>query len=141
LAWWAEPAGKVVFALCGALVLFGGGAAVLKNLLIKIPETDGGVVDRAQAPGPFSMLDELGARLNCKPFYRVQLTFKQNAGVAQIPRLGVLGWSRSYLLLGLPLLDGCSREEIRAVLAHEFAHLSRNHGRFFHWIYRLRKSW
>ena len=34
-----------------------------------------------------------------------------------------------------------SPEEVRAILAHEFAHLSRAHGRFSHWIYRLRRSW
>jgi hypothetical protein len=53
----------------------------------------------------------------------------------------VLGWSRNHLILGLPLLDALSRDEMRAVLAHEFTHLSRQHGRFSHWLYRLRRSW
>jgi hypothetical protein len=39
------------------------------------------------------------------------------------------------------LLEGHPVNEIRAILAHEFAHLSRRHGRFSHWIYRLRRSW
>jgi Zn-dependent protease with chaperone function len=38
-------------------------------------------------------------------------------------------------------LDGLTPEEFQAVLAHELAHLSREHGRFGRWIYRLRRSW
>jgi hypothetical protein len=59
----------------------------------------------------------------------------------QQPRLGVFGWQKNHLLLGLPLLDSLSPEELRAVLAHELAHLSAQHGRFGAWIYRLRVSW
>jgi Zn-dependent protease with chaperone function len=50
--------------------------------------------------------------------------------VVQVLRFGVLGWPRNYLLLGLPLLEGFAPGELRAVLAHEFAHLSKAHGRF-----------
>jgi len=64
-----------------------------------------------------------------------------NASVVQIPRLGVLGWSRNYLTVGLPLLDAVTPEQFEAVLAHELGHLARAHGRFRAWIYRLRTSW
>jgi hypothetical protein len=55
--------------------------------------------------------------------------------------LGLLGWQRNYLLVGLPLLQGLSPEEFKAVLAHEFGHLSANHSRFSGWIYRTRRTW
>jgi hypothetical protein len=32
-------------------------------------------------------------------------------------------------------------EQFRAVLAHEFGHLARNHARFSNWIYRVRRTW
>jgi Zn-dependent protease with chaperone function len=54
---------------------------------------------------------------------------------------GVLGWQRNTLLIGLPLLLSLSGEQARAVLAHEFGHLSGNHSAFSAWIYRLRLSW
>src|SRR5262249_46050555 len=45
------------------------------------------------------------------------------------------------LLLGLPLMEALSKDELTAVLAHEFAHLSKQHGRSSQWTYRLRRSW
>jgi len=64
-----------------------------------------------------------------------------NAGVVQIPRLGIFGWHRNYLVIGLPLMQGLAPDEFKAVLAHEFAHSSRGHGRFGNWLYRVRRTW
>src|SRR5207248_8888294 len=64
-----------------------------------------------------------------------------NAGVIQIPRLGLLGWQRNYLVIGLPLMQALSPEQFRAAIAHEMGHLSRNHGRFAGWVYRLQQTW
>lgn len=64
-----------------------------------------------------------------------------NASIMQTPRLGVFGWYRSYLVIGLPLLQLFIPEQFRAVLAHEFGHLSGNHGRFGSWVYRIFTAW
>src|SRR5207249_11068756 len=64
-----------------------------------------------------------------------------NVGVVHRPRLALFGWYRNYLLLGLPLMQTLSPEEFRTALAHELGHLSRQHGRFGSWIYRIRVMW
>lgn len=138
---WADPVGKLICGLAGAGILFGGGWVAVRSLLVKLPPPKGRSLTRAEVPELFAVLDDLQRQLRSAPFHQVLLVSECNAAVVQIPRLGVLGWSRNYLLLGLPLLDGLSREEMRAVLAHEFAHLSREHGRLSHWLYRLRRSW
>src|SRR5436190_1858633 len=74
-----------------------------------------------------ALMDELRSAIRCR-VDRVLLTADFNASVQQVPRLGLFGWSRRYLLIGLPLLEVLSREELRVVLAHEFAHLSAEHG-------------
>jgi len=125
----------------GGLVLLGGGGAIVKSLWVKLDPPEGRVVTRAEAPALFAMLDELRAQLRSVAFDRVLIVPIYNASVVQVPRLGVLGWWRSCLLLGLPLMESLSRDEFRAVLAHEFAHLSKQHGRFGHWLYRLRRAW
>ena len=138
---WADLEGKIVCGLAGAVVFFGGGCAALRVLLVRLEPPAGRAVSREEVPALFAALDELQAQLRSAPFHRVLVMAECNAAVVQVPRLGALGWPRNYLLLGLPLLDGLSRDEMRAVLAHEFTHLSREHGRFFHWLYRLRRSW
>ena len=138
---WADIEGKIVCGMIGTLVLLLGGYASLKALLVKLPPPEGRIVTRAETPALHAMLDELQLQLHSAPFHRVLIDNDLNAGVVQVPRLGPLGWSRNYLLIGLPLLDALSPEEMRSVLAHEFAHLSRAHGRVSHWLYRLRRSW
>jgi len=138
---WVDVQGKILCGVAGLCILFGGGWAALKALLVKVPPPTGCKITRDEAPELFAVLDDLRRQLRSAPFHEVLLIEECNAAVVQAPRLGVLGWSQNYLLLGLPLLDGLSRDEMRAVLAHEFAHLSRDHGRFSHWLYRLRRSW
>jgi Zn-dependent protease with chaperone function len=41
----------------------------------------------------------------------------------------------------MPLFQALSVEQLTAVLAHEYGHLSGSHGRWGSWIYRLRQTW
>jgi Zn-dependent protease with chaperone function len=93
------------------------------------------------APAIFALVNDLCRELQTPRFHDILLTDDFNAAVSQQPRLGPFGWYRNYLMLGLPLMQALSPEEFRAVLAHELGHLSREHGRFGAWIYRVRVAW
>jgi Peptidase family M48 len=69
------------------------------------------------------------------------LTDEFNASVMEMPRLGVLGWSRNVLLVGLPLLKAMKVEQFEAVVAHELGHLAHGHGRAANWVYSQRQRW
>ena len=114
---------------------------VLKALWVKIPPPEGTEITAREAPGLFAMIDALRRTLGAPRFHHVLVTDDFNAGVVQAPRLGLLGWHRNYLLIGLPLAKGLSVEQFKAVLAHEFGHLARGHGRVSNWIYRQRLRW
>jgi Zn-dependent protease with chaperone function len=120
----------------GALLL-----VVLRALWVRLQPPEGELITRAEAPELFALLDRLRARLDTPPVHRVLITPAFNAGVTQVPRLGVFGWHRNYLLLGLPLMRCVSTRQLEAVLAHELGHLSRGHARVANWIYRLRLTW
>jgi hypothetical protein len=64
-----------------------------------------------------------------------------NASAAEMRGLLGLVGTRSVLTLGVPLLAVLSREQLLAVIAHEFGHFSRRHGRLGHWLYRARVGW
>ncbi len=127
--------------LAGGITLVIGGWDAGKSLWIRGEPPAGREVKRAEAPALFKMLDELRRQLDSRAFDRVLLVVDYNASVVQTPRLGLLGWWRSDLLVGLPLMDSLSEQQFRAVLAHEFAHHSRQHGRLGHSLYRLRRAW
>src|SRR6266581_564210 len=135
------PQDAAVLLVIGAFVLAAGGWAAGRVLWIRLPPPEGRVVSRAEAPALHAALDELRKRLRSAPFHRVLMIPDCNAAVVRRPRLGVFGWHQNYLLLGLPLMEGLSKGELTGVLAHECAHLSRQHHRSGQWIYRLRRSW
>jgi Zn-dependent protease with chaperone function len=125
-----------------ALILVGGlGLAILSALRVRLEPPRGLPLTRAKAPALFAALDDIHQRLRSVKPHDVLLVGDLNAAVVQTPRLGVFGWQRNSLILGLPLMQALTPEEFRAVLAHEFAHLSRNHARFGAWIYRIRRTW
>lgn len=114
---------------------------VLKALWVRVPSPAGNEVTASEAPELFAMIAELRRQLGAPAFHHVLVTDDFNAGVVQAPRLGLFGWSRNYLMLGLPLMKTLGVEQFKAVLAHEFGHLAKGHGRMSNWIYRQRLRW
>jgi len=86
-------------------------------------------------------IDTLKTRLRVPGRMRVYLDDSFNAGAMQTRGfLGLLG-TRCGLVLGVPLLAVLSREQVLAIIAHEFGHFSRNHGVLGQWLYRARVGW
>ncbi|HJS44151.1 MAG TPA: M48 family metalloprotease [Gemmatimonadales bacterium] len=115
--------------------------AIARALWVRFEPPVGVPISRQDAPQLFALLDQLRDALRTPRFHRVLVTDDFNAAVSQEPRLGPLGWYQNYLLLGLPLMHALSPDEFKAVLAHELGHISREHGRFGAWIYRIRMAW
>lgn len=115
--------------------------SLLQALMLYIPPPTGIELDRQKVPLLFEIVNQLTQALQCPPFNHILLVSDFNAAVSQIPRFGLLGGRRNYLLIGLPLLQALSTEQLKAVLAHEFGHLSGNHSKFQVWIYRTRHTW
>jgi len=83
------------------------------------PDGDlGPVLARVDAPLLFTTIATVGRRLGVKPPGQVRLTY--------LPCCGVVAWGRSRaLLIGLPLFRVLTQGELRAIVAHELAHLAR----------------
>ena len=114
---------------------------IVKSLFVKIEPPEGRELTRDEAPQLFAHVDEIGEQLNAPRPHHVLLTDEFNAAVAQIPRFGIFGGHRNYLIVGLQLMSALSPEEFKSVLAHEFGHLSANHSKFSGRIYRVRRIW
>lgn len=137
----APNAATIKIAILLGIVALGLFWAILRGLWVRLEPPQGLRLDRDRAPALFALLDDLQHSLDCPPFHEVLIVSSYNAAVVQIPRLGILGWHKNYLLVGLPLLFSLGPEEFKAVLAHEFAHSSRGYGRLGNWLYRVRRSW
>lgn len=115
--------------------------AVVRAMAVRLEPPTGKEIFRDEAPQLFACIDEVRARACAPKAHKVLITDDFNAAVVQHPRLGIFGWPRNYLILGLPLMQALDLQEFRAVLGHEFGHLSGAHGKFGAWIYRLRAGW
>lgn len=131
----------VVLVLKVGLALGVFGWKVARALWVKFDPPKGRALTPAEAAPLFGLLHEQARALAAPPVHRVLLTTEFNAAIVQLPRLGVLGWPRNYLMVGLPLLQALSPEQAAAVVAHELGHLRGGHGRFSAWVYRVGQSW
>jgi Zn-dependent protease with chaperone function len=114
---------------------------MLKSLWIRVDPPKGIVLGHDNAPVLMALIEDLAKKVGAPKPDCVILDGEFNAGVMELPRLGLLGWSKTYLTIGLPLALALNPAQLEAVLAHEFGHLSGNHTRFGNWIYRVRRTW
>lgn len=107
----------------------------------KLKPPSGILLTRKQAPELFALTDALCRQLNASRVRRVLITDMFNAGVVQLPRLGLFGWYKSWLLLGLPLMKCMTAEQFKTVLAHEIGHLAKGHSKMAHRIHQQQLRW
>ena len=106
----------ILYAISQAVVFLGLDPAPLEGRALAANET----------PALWKLLDSLRRELQCQAFDDVRISMRFNAGVRELPRLGLFGWPRTILDLGLPLLIvlTTSTETLCAVLAPTSCHHS-----------------
>ena len=99
----------------------------------------GVLLDRSAHPRLFAEIDSIAAILNEPAPRDVYLIGEANAFVAD--RGGILGFGSHRIMgLGLPLLSTMTVSQIRALLAHEFAHYYGGDTSVGPWVYRTKAS-
>ena len=127
-----------------ALLALGGIAVAGAILWALVPKRDkfeapGLLLESASHPRLFRELTEIAAALNEPLPAEVYLVGQVNAFVAD--RGGVLAFgSRRIMGVGLPLLGSLTIPEMRAVLAHEFAHYYGGDTRMGPWTYKTQSA-
>ena len=131
-----------VILLLKLLIPIGGVFFVIARSLYVKFEPPGGVrLKRDQVPELFRMIEDVRRSIQGPQIHEVRVNGDTNAGVVQVPRAGGIFGSRNYLVIGLPYLLALTAQELRAVVAHELGHLSKAHGRFGAFVYRVRETW
>jgi Zn-dependent protease with chaperone function len=105
------------------------------------PASEAERLQPADAPELFAALEAIRQKTGAPRVHQVFLDGNFNASAAAIPRLGLFGWYKHVLTLGVPLLAALSREQVLAIVGHELGHFSKAHGRFDQWVYRTRHAW
>ncbi len=114
---------------------------IIKSSFVKMGEPYGVEIKREEAPMLFDMIDEIRDQLKTPKISKILIDYTYNASVSQIPRLGLLGFNKNYLVIGLPFLLCMSKDRLKSIIAHEMGHISKRHGFITTQIYILRNTW
>jgi Zn-dependent protease with chaperone function len=129
-----HPPGQLIALMLGGIVVAG---TILWSLIPRPDkfEAPGLLLEPSAHPRLFAELNAVASALN-EPLPReVYLVGEVNAFVAD--RGGIVGFgSRKVMGIGLPLLSTLTISEIRAVLAHEFAHYYSGDTKMGPWVYK-----
>lgn len=99
------------------------------------------MLDKSNGKKLYGMVKAMSKKLHTAKIHQIVIDSQMNAALYQHPRLGILGFYRNYLIIGLPLLMALSAEEVKSVIAHELGHLSGNDSKFGNRIYRQKRTW
>ena len=126
---------KLVVPLLGLVVV------IARSLRVRVDPPDGRALAKGRAPALDARVAAIRSQLAAPAADHVILSDAFNASVMQVPRWGIFGFPRTYLVIGVPLMLCLTREQFDAVLAHEFAHLSGSHPKLGLWVYRMSRTW
>lgn len=131
---WTLVAGYAALAL---LVI-----TTIRSLFVRLPPPQGLMIDRDTFPYLYDSIDSLRKpmRLGRKPI-RLILDWDYNAFASTRPLFGLFGPSEYYVGVGLPLVASLNGDHLKAILAHELAHLSRKHTRITGKLIRVTIVW
>ena len=136
---------KVLGKLILILAVFVGGIftavfGAIRSFFRDVAKPQGIPVSSEMSPKLFDLIDEICTGVD-SPKPDVVLVNKDfNASVMTVPRFGFFG-SKTFLNIGLPLVEAVSAKHFRSILAHEMGHISKKHGANSAWIYQLRETW
>lgn len=117
------------------------GLMVLRALAVPPPPpvSNGILLDPAKVPALAADLERLRLACDAPAFTAVYINGDLNASIYQTASRS--GPSKHILVLGLPLLALLTKDQAAVVIAHEYAHISRQHGHFARWAYIARQRW
>ncbi len=114
---------------------------VVRSALFTFDKPAGVELTESNAPRLLEIVERVRRAVGGPPLAKVFADARVNAMIVEEPRWGYLAGSRTYLTIGVPLIQAMKVAELEAVLAHEFGHLVGGHARFGNWIYRVRATW
>ncbi|MBN6151951.1 M48 family metalloprotease [Xanthomonas sp. AmX2] len=137
--WLPSPLWLALLALPSLSWFFYGVMVLRAYAAVPAPASSGIVLEPGRVPVLMEELERLRLACDAPAFTAVHVDADLNASIYQTGSRG--GRPQHVLVLGLPLLALLTPRQAAAVIAHEYAHISRLHGHFARWAYVARRRW
>ncbi|HEU4872298.1 MAG TPA: M48 family metallopeptidase [Pyrinomonadaceae bacterium] len=130
--------GPLIFIEILLLILAG---KFVQELWVKVRgcESQDPPLEEEKAPKLFETIREIRRAIHGPQLHKVVLTDQFDLVLTPVPRLGLFGWSRYELDIGMPLMHVLTPAQFRALLTHELGHFSGTP--LDTWIYQAREVW
>lgn len=145
VAWWRAATGWP-WLLLGLLIL-AAGWPLWRALRLRPALPPGVVVGPQQAKEVHALVEKACATLNAAPVDELRFDISLEVKLVPQPRLGVLGWPRQVLVIGLPLMMALGTEPLAALVMHALvpvrgeSHWRRALKQPAAWAERQRRTW
>jgi Zn-dependent protease with chaperone function len=96
-------------------------------------------LEEKKAPKLFETIREIRRAINGPQVHKVVVSDQFDFVLTPVPRLGLFGWSRYELEIGMPVMHVLTPAQFRALLTHELGHFSGT--RLGTWNYHAREAW
>ena len=136
----SSPLALVIAVLIG-IVFIQTVRSVYRMIAFKVEPPDGILLNSQDSTELYKEIDCLRKEMNCERVHKIYIVNETRAYITQIPKFGIFGGYRNYLVLGMPLMFLLDRNQMKAVIAHELGHISRKHGHFSIWAVRMESVW
>jgi hypothetical protein len=145
IGWWRSATGWPWLTL--GLVVLALGWPLARALRLRATPPPGVVIGPQQAKEVHALVEKARTMLDAAPVDELRFDISLEVRLVPQPRLGLLGWPRQVLVIGLPLMMSLGPDPLAALVMHAMVPLRR--GASWRealkepgaWAERLRRSW
>jgi hypothetical protein len=105
------------------------------------PRIQGVKLSKELAPGLYALLARVRKFASRPAIKAIVLTDQFELRIEETPRFGYPFWTRNTLVVGLPLLQTLSQEQLHSLLTRRLCQYASGRMRPCHWLFRTRLLW
>ena len=109
--------------------------------LIKPKKPVGLTLPEDKAPELFKLVQQHHAYFKRPKIHHIVITANYELDIVKTPMLALPVWSTNTMVIGLPVLQSLSKEQLECVVARRIGQFSKRYNPLTNWLYQLRAIW
>ncbi len=106
------------------------------------PNTPVGLtLSQDKAPELFKLVQQYHDYFKRPEIHRIVITADYELDIVKTPMWALPVWSTNTMVIGLPVLQGLSKEQFECVVARRIGQFSKRYNPLTNWLYQLRAIW
>ena len=117
------------------------GIVTYRAVMLKILPPTGLTLSEDKAPELYGQVRVLYARYKRPEIRRIVITARYEVDIIKTPRWALPIWSSNTIVIGLPVLQSLSPQQLDCMVARRIGQFSKRDNLLTNWHYQLRQAW